>query len=91
MREARPQARIPPQKTLFAIDFTAIAVSLNAYDWARYRTDKGAVSPHTQFDLSGKHPCFVMTGNGRMSDIRAARKSFRIEPDSIYTYDKETL
>ncbi len=26
--------------------------------------------------------------NGRMADIRAARKWFRIEPDSIYTYDK---
>ena len=73
---------------LFAIDSTTIAVSLGEYDWARYRKNKGAVKLHTQLDLSGNLPCFVVTGNGKMSDIQAARKWFRIEPDSIYTYDK---
>ena len=73
---------------LFAIDSTTIAVSLNAYDWARYRTNKGAVKLHTQLNLSGNLPCFVVMSNGKMSDIQAARKWFRIEPDSIYTYDK---
>ena len=58
------------------------------YDWAHYRTNKGAVKLHTQLDLSGNLPCFVVMSNGKMADIRAARKWFRIEADSIYTYDK---
>ncbi len=33
---------------LFAIDSTTVSVSLKAYDWARYRTNKGAVKLHTQ-------------------------------------------
>ena len=73
---------------LFAIDSTTVSVSLKAYDWARYRTNKGAIKLHTQLNLSGNLPCFVVMSNGKMSDIQAARKWFRIEPDSIYTYDK---
>lgn len=73
---------------LYAIDSTTISLCLSTYDWARYRKNKGAAKLHTQLDLSGNLPCFVVMSNGRMADIRAARKWFRIDPDSIYTYDK---
>ena len=73
---------------LYAFDSTTIPLCLSVYDWAHYRTNKGAVKLHTQLDLSGNLPCFVVMSNGKMADIRAARKWFRIEPDSIYTYDK---
>ena len=73
---------------LFAIDSMTVSVSLTVYDWSRYRMNKGAVKPHTQLDLSCNLPCFVVMGNGKMSDIQVARKGFRIEPDSICTYDK---
>ena len=73
---------------LYAIDSTTIPLCLAEYDWAHYRTNKGAVKLHTQLDLSGNLPCFVVMSNGKMADIRAARKWFRIESDSIYTYDK---
>ena len=73
---------------LYAFDSTTIPLCLSAYDWAHYRTNKGAVRLHTQLDLSGNLPCFVVMSNGKMADIRAARKWFRIEADSIYTYDK---
>ena len=73
---------------LYAFDSTTIPLCLSVYDWAHYRTNKGAVRLHTQLDLSGNLPCFVVMSNGKMADIRAARKWFRIEADSIYTYDK---
>ena len=73
---------------LYAFDSTTIPLCLSVYDWARYRTNKGAVRLHTQLDLSGNLPCFVVMSNGKMADIRAARKWFRIEADSICTYDK---
>ena len=73
---------------LHAFDSTTIPLCLSAYDWARYRTSKGAVKLHTQLDLSGNLPCFVVMSNGKMADVRATRKWFRIEPDSICTYDK---
>ena len=73
---------------LYAIDSTTIPLCLSMYDWAHYRKHKGAVKLHTQLDLSGNLPCYVVLSNGKMADIRAARKWFRIDPDSIYTYDK---
>ena len=73
---------------LYAFDSTTIPLCLSVYDWAHYRTNKGAVKLHTQLDLSGNLPCFVVMSNGKMADIRAARKWFRIEADSICTYDK---
>ena len=73
---------------LYAIDSTTIPLCLATYDWARYRANKGAARLHAQLDLSGSLPCYVVMSDGRMADIRAARKWFRIQPDSIYTYDK---
>jgi hypothetical protein len=73
---------------LYAIDSTTIPLCLAVYDWARYRRHKGAVKLHTQLDLSGNLPCYVVMSNGKMADIRAARKWFKMESDSIYTYDK---
>ena len=73
---------------LHAIDSTTIDLCLNQYDWAHYRKHKGAIKLHTELDLSGNLPCFVVMSNGKMSDIRAAKENIPIVPDSIYTFDK---
>jgi len=73
---------------LHAIDSTTIDLCLTQYDWAHYRKHKGAIKLHTELDLSGNIPCFVVMSNGKMSDIRAARNNIVIVPDSIYTFDK---
>ena len=74
MHETRPLQRLPIPHLLFAIDSPTIAVSPNEYDWERYRTNKGAIRLRTQLDLSGNLPCLVVTDNGRMANIRSARK-----------------
>lgn len=73
---------------IYAIDSTMIPLSLTVYNWARYRKHKGAVKLHTQLDLSGNLPCYVMMSNGKMADVRAAKKNITLIPDSIYTFDK---
>ena len=73
---------------LYAIDSTTIDLCLAQYDWAYYRKHKGAIKLHTELDLSGNIPCFMTLSNGKMSDIRAAKKNIAITPDSIYTFDK---
>ena len=61
---------------------------LHAYDWAHYRKNKGVIKLHAELDLSGYLPCFVLMGDGKMADIRAARENVAIVPDSIYIFDK---
>lgn len=57
------------------------------HDWARYRTNKG-IKFHAQLDLLRDLTCFVVLIDGKMADIQVARKRFRIELDSIYTFGK---
>ena len=83
-----PKHKFRFRNPLHAIDSTSIDLCLNLYDWAHYRRNKGAVKLHTELDLSGNLPCFVLMSNGKMSDIQAARENIAIVPDSIYTYDK---
>lgn len=83
-----PKHKFRFHNPLHAIDSTTIELCLNLYDWAHYRKNKGAIKLHTELDLSGNLPCFVMMSNGKMSDIRAARENISIAPDSIYTFDK---
>lgn len=83
-----PKHKFRFHNPLYAIDSTTIDLCLNLYDWAHYRKNKGAIKLHTQLDLSGNLPCFVVLSNGKMADIRAARENIVIVPDSIYTFDK---
>ena len=83
-----PGHRFKFPNPLYAIDSTTVDMCLGMYSWAKYKTTKGAIKLHTQLDLAGNIPCFVVMSDGRMSDIHAAREHFRIVPDSIYVYDR---
>ena len=83
-----PKHKFRFHNPLHAIDSTTIDLCLNRYDWAHYRKNKGAIKLHTELDLSGNLPCFVLMSNGKMADIRAAKENIVIVPDSIYTFDK---
>ncbi len=83
-----PHHKFKFHNPLYAIDSTTIELCLAKYDWAYYRKNKGAIKLHTELDLSGNLPCFVLMSNGKMADIRAARENVVIVPDSIYTFDK---
>ena len=84
-----PQHKFRFHNPLYAIDSTTIDLCLNLYGWAHYRKNKGAIKLHTELDLSGNLPCFVLLSNGKMADIRAARANIVIVPDSIYTFDEK--
>ncbi len=83
-----PHHKFKFNNPLYAIDSTIIELCLAKYDWAYYRKNKGAIKLHTELDLSGNLPCFVLMSDGKMADIRAARENVVIVPDSIYTFDK---
>lgn len=86
--ELAPHHKFKFNNPLHAIDSTTIDLCLTKYDWAHYRKNKGAIKLHTELDLSGNLPCFVLMSDGKMADIRAARENIVIVSDSIYTFDK---
>lgn len=72
---------------LFSIDASIIDLCLNIFDWAKYRTSKGALELHVRLDHDGHIPDFVVASNGKVSDVTAAWH-FPYESGSITVFDR---
>ena len=59
-----PKHKFKFKNPLYAIDSTTIDLCLSRYNWAYYRKHKGAIKLHTELDLSGNLPCFLLMSNG---------------------------
>jgi hypothetical protein len=57
---------------IFLLDSTTISLCLSLFDWARYRTTKGAVKMHTLLDYEGGIPAYVNITEGKTADNKAA-------------------
>ena len=77
-----PKYKFKFKNPLYAIGSTTTDLYLSHYNWAYYRKQKGAGKRRTEFDLSGNLSCFLLTSNGKMPDIRAAKENIPILPDS---------
>ncbi len=75
---------------LYALDATTISLCLSVFDWARYRTTKGALKLHTLLDVRTAIPEIAVVSNGRTADITAARRLnlFMLEKRSILVFDR---
>jgi DDE family transposase len=75
---ARGQAVAPGhgfrfKNPLLSLDSTTIALGVNLFPWARFRTAKGALKVHTLRDHAGHLPACVVMTDGQGSDIALAR------------------
>jgi hypothetical protein len=57
---------------IFLLDATTINLCLSLFDWARYKTTKGAVKMHTLLDHDGNLPAYVNITDGRTADNKGA-------------------
>lgn len=57
---------------ILLLDATTISVCLKLFDWAQYKTAKGAVKLHTLLDYEGHIPVFMRITDGKTGDNRAA-------------------
>jgi len=83
-----PAHRFRFKNQLYSIDATTIDLCLSVFDWAKFRTKKGAIKLHCQLDHRGHIPSFIHISDGKLHDVKAAKGFFEIEPDSIYCVDK---
>nr|WP_121966461.1 IS4 family transposase [Myroides sp. N17-2] len=58
-------------KTLL-LDSTTISLCLSIFDWAKYKTSKGAVKMHTLLDFDGNLPAYINITNGKIADNKGA-------------------
>ncbi len=57
-----------------SIDASNISVSIKMFDWAQYRTHKGAVKLHLMLDHDGCLPVFADLTEGKKHEINIARE-----------------
>ena len=57
---------------IFLLDSTTISLCLSLYDWAKYKTAKGAIKMHTLLDYDGNLPAYVNISDGKTADNKGA-------------------
>lgn len=57
---------------IFLLDSTTISLSLSLFNWAKYKTAKGAVKVHTLLDYDGNLPAYVNITDGKTADNKGA-------------------
>lgn len=68
------QVKFKIKSKIFLLDSTTISLCLSLFDWAHYKTSKGAVKMHTLLDYDGNLPAYVHVSNGKTADNTAAYK-----------------
>ena len=62
------------KRPLLSLDATVIPLCLSMFDWARYRTKKGAAKVHLVMDNSTLLPQYAVITEGKVADITAAKR-----------------
>jgi len=72
---------------LYSLDSTLIDLCAKVFDWAKYRTAKGAVKIHLLLDHDGLLPEFAIITDGKAAGIGVARK-FSFLKGSMDVFDR---
>ncbi len=66
------QIKFKIKSKIFLLDSTTISLCLNLFDWAKYKTAKGAVKIHTLLDFDGNLPAYINITDGKTADNKGA-------------------
>lgn len=72
---------------LVSLDSSVIDLCLSMYDWAKFRTTKGAIKLHLLLDHDGYLPSFGVISTGKVHDVTVA-KTLKFQPDTIVVDDR---
>jgi hypothetical protein len=66
------QTKFKIKSKIFLLDSTTISLCLSLFDWAKYKTAKGAVKMHTLLDYDGNLPAYINITDGKTADNKGA-------------------
>jgi hypothetical protein len=66
------QVKFRIKSKIFLLDSSTISLCLSLFDWAKYKTQKGAVKLHTLLDYDGNLPVYVNITDGKTADNKGA-------------------
>lgn len=72
---------------IYLLDSTTISLCLSLFDWAKYKTTKGAVKMHTLLDYDGNLPTYVNITDGKTGDNKGVQ-DMPLHPGSVIVADR---
>jgi len=66
------QVKFRIKSKIFLLDSSTISLCLSIFDWAKYKTKKGAIKLHTLLDYDGNLPAYINITNGKTADNKGA-------------------
>ena len=66
------QIKFKIKSKIYLLDSTTITLSLSLFDWAKYKTAKGAIKLHTLLDYDGNLPAYINMTDGKVGDNKGA-------------------
>jgi len=72
---------------LVSLDSSVIDLCLKMYDWAKFRSTKGAIKLHLLLDHDGYLPSFCVITTGKVHDVTVAR-TLKFMPGTIVVDDR---
>jgi hypothetical protein len=73
-------------KVLKIVDSSTVNLSIELFDWAKFRYNKGAIKLHTTFNLTDQIPEFINITDGKVGDINGI--NFNSYKDCILVMDR---
>ena len=86
-QQIAPKKAFGFRNRLLSLDSTVIDLCASVFDWARFRTTKGAVKLHLLLDHDGYLPTFASITEGRVHDVKFAQ-GLKLPPGSIVAMDR---
>ena len=81
------QVKFKIKRKIYLLDSTTITLCLKLFDWAKYRTAKGAIKLHMLLDYNGFLPSFANLTTGKVADVTEARR-LTIPSKSVVVADR---
>jgi hypothetical protein len=75
------------KRKIFIMDASVIPLCLSLFDWAKYKTKKGAIKLHAVLDYDTGLPCYAVFSDGKQHDVTAA-KQVDFPSESVLVVDR---
>jgi len=63
------------KRKIFIMDSSIIPLSLSLFDWAKFRTTKGAIKLHAVLDYDSGLPAYAVITDGKTHDVNPAKET----------------
>lgn len=82
-----PKHKFRFKNPLYSLDATIVDLCLSLYDWAKFRTTKGAIKLHVKLNHAGYLPTFLVITTGKVHEQKVA-PSIPLERGDVAIFDR---